>query len=75
MDILQKAFEEAIKEHANALASENDIVFLNPHEFLCTKDGCKNMIGNFPIYSDYHHFSDWGSRYLSGIMLEPVLKH
>ena len=57
------------------IASENDIVFLNPHEFLCTTDGCKNMIGDFPIYSDYHHFSDWGSRYLSGKMLAPVLKH
>ena len=31
------------------------------------------MIGDFPIYSDYHHFSDWGSRYLSGKMLAPVL--
>jgi hypothetical protein len=51
----------AINLELAKIAERNGILFFDPHEFLCDEFSCLNSIGYEVLYSDYHHFSIWGS--------------
>ncbi|MEX2963381.1 acyltransferase family protein [Microbulbifer sp. TYP-18] len=54
-----------INKKLSTMARRVGINFFNPHEYLCDDSSCKNFIGGQPIYADYHHYSDEGSKYMA----------